>query len=110
MKEYFTSSSDLVKQQKKKMHGGKTDLSSWGGTQGFDSKFQDNLPANTPNNDHFLCYDNMNSPNSTPFHPIWGKQYCQQMGGEITRNHDNYENYKNYKKYKLKYKNLLKAR
>ena len=81
MKDFFTSSSDLLKQKQKQMIGGDNEFSVWGGTQGLDSKFSDNIPSHTTDTSYNLCYSNMNHPNGSVYHPTWNNKYCHQYGG-----------------------------
>ena len=101
MKEFFTSSSELLKQ--KQMIGGDNEFSIWGGTQGLDSHFTDNIPSHTTDHSYNLCYSNMDSQHSTDYHPTWSNKYCHQYGGLFNSNN---KEYMLYKKYKSKYKSM----
>ena len=96
MKEYFTSSSDLVRKHRR-MSGGHGGV----GAQGFDVHFPDSLQTTIATKGVATCYNDMNESTGPPYHSEWGKEYCHQKGGMSTRGA-----YKAYKKYKMKYKNL----
>ena len=83
MKDFFTSSSDLLKQKQKQMIGG------------------NNIPSHPTDTGYNLCYSNRVRQNGSVYHPTWNNEHCHQYGGSSPNENTDY---KLYKKYKLKYK------
>jgi len=75
MSKYFTSSSQLKKEQQRKFGG-----SSYG-TQNYDPHFPDSIPGSLHPEGNHICYSDQNMSNGVPFHPQWSVNNCPQNGG-----------------------------